>query len=251
MSLDPSFRISRTDAGNAELSKPTNGLSIGQRRILGFLDTPQAIGPLLASRDLEPEKFERDLAKLRALKLVNVPGMPAEPSVTISRAGSRATETRKPRASGTTQAGAGPGPGMSTNTETAFAGTSTLNGANAPVVLGSGPRASSPRFWILGLALVAAGALAYLTFATPSGDRATVAATTQGTVAPLTPAAQIPPPAQMATAAPTAAAVPAPADAVRPVAATILDGSNTNNARRNADPVTDTRTTRGPIRTTA
>jgi TonB family protein len=237
MPLDPSFRITRTDAGNAELSKPTNGLSIGQRRILAFLDTPQAIGPLLASRDLEPGKFERDLAKLRTLKLVDVPGMPPEPPVTATRPGSRTASTRTPpRASGPGPVTAGSGRPARASPGTTFAGTPPTNGAgtDAAVVLGSGRQALPPRLWILGLALVAVGALAYMTFATSSNDGATVASTvapTQGTLAP--PGPTPPAPAAAAMTAPLAlapAVAPAPppplAESVRPVAATVLDGSS-------------------------
>ncbi|MBS0320527.1 MAG: hypothetical protein JSR18_08305, partial [Proteobacteria bacterium] len=115
MPLDSNTQVTRTAAGVDELSKPTHGLSLGQRKLLTFLDTPCTFGALLGANPLDPDKAERDLAKLRELRLVDYAGPP--------------------------RAAAAQGP----------ATVSQLPGA--PVVLG-GRRSGSPLRWI-GIAVVA------------------------------------------------------------------------------------------------
>ncbi|MEO6929646.1 MAG: TonB family protein [Casimicrobiaceae bacterium] len=74
MALDAATLLSRTIAGDAELGKPTNGLSLGQRKLLTFLDQPQALQELADERSLERAKLERDLAKLASLGLIAIDG---------------------------------------------------------------------------------------------------------------------------------------------------------------------------------
>ncbi len=74
MALDPSTLLSRTTAGDAELSTPTNGLSLGQRKVLTYLEAPQALEELIAQRALDAGKLDRDLSKLAALGLIAING---------------------------------------------------------------------------------------------------------------------------------------------------------------------------------
>ena len=74
MGFDAATLLSRTTAGDAELAKPTHGLSLGQRKLLAFLDQPQALEELADEHALERAKLERDLAKLASLDLVAVDG---------------------------------------------------------------------------------------------------------------------------------------------------------------------------------
>ncbi|MEO8848150.1 MAG: TonB family protein [Casimicrobiaceae bacterium] len=74
MALDAATLLSRTTAGDAELGKATNGLSLGQRKLLTFLDQPQALEELADERSLERAKLERDLAKLASLGLIAMDG---------------------------------------------------------------------------------------------------------------------------------------------------------------------------------
>jgi TonB family protein len=92
MAFDPATLLSRTLAGDAELSTARNGLSLGQRKLLTFLDQPQALEELIAKRTLEPAKLARDLVKLAALDLVAIDGQhaaPAAASVVIGGARTR------------------------------------------------------------------------------------------------------------------------------------------------------------------
>ncbi len=82
MVLDASTLLSRTTAGDAELHKATNGLSLGQRKLLSFLDQPQALEELSDEHSLEREKLARDLAKLASLNLVAIDGQVREAAPT-------------------------------------------------------------------------------------------------------------------------------------------------------------------------
>ena len=74
MAFDPATLLSRTTAGDSELSTPTNGLSLGQRKLLTYLDQPHALEELAAEHALEPVKLDRDLAKLASLNLIAIDG---------------------------------------------------------------------------------------------------------------------------------------------------------------------------------
>jgi TonB family protein len=74
MAFDPATLLSRTTAGDSELSTPTNGLSLGQRKLLTYLDQPHALEELAAEHALELVKLDRDLAKLASLNLIAIDG---------------------------------------------------------------------------------------------------------------------------------------------------------------------------------
>jgi protein TonB len=82
--------LSRTNAGDAELRTPQNGLSLGQRKLLTFLEQPQALEEFAARHDLPRDKLDRDLAKLASLNLLAIDGMTSGPEVsTVVLGGSR------------------------------------------------------------------------------------------------------------------------------------------------------------------
>lgn len=72
MPLDPSTLCARTTAGDAELAAPRHGLAIAQRRLLTLLDQPLALDELAARPGLQPERLERDLARLAEHGLIEV-----------------------------------------------------------------------------------------------------------------------------------------------------------------------------------
>lgn len=74
MAFDPATLLSRTSAGDAELRTPQNGLSLGQRKLLTFLEQPQALEEFASRHGFAPDKLERDLAKLASLGLVAING---------------------------------------------------------------------------------------------------------------------------------------------------------------------------------
>jgi len=74
MAFDPATLLSRTTAGDSELSTPTSGLSLGQRKLLTYLDQPHALEELAAEHALEPVKLDRDLVKLASLNLIAIDG---------------------------------------------------------------------------------------------------------------------------------------------------------------------------------
>jgi TonB family protein len=91
MAFDPSTLLSRTGAGDAELRTPQNGLSLAQRKLLTLLERPQALEEFAAAHGIDPERLERDLAKLVALNLVAVNGeTAATESTTVVLGGLRA-----------------------------------------------------------------------------------------------------------------------------------------------------------------
>jgi TonB family protein len=91
MAFDPSTLLSRTGAGDAELRTPQNGLSLAQRKLLTLLEQPQALEEFAVAHGSDPERLQRDLAKLVALNLVAVNGeTAANESATVVLGGLRA-----------------------------------------------------------------------------------------------------------------------------------------------------------------
>ncbi|MEO8344493.1 MAG: TonB family protein [Betaproteobacteria bacterium] len=82
MAFDPSMLCARTTAGEAELATPSQGLSLGQRRVLTLLQHPAAVEELALKHQLEPDKLARDLTRLADLKLVRLQG----PTVSVAMA---------------------------------------------------------------------------------------------------------------------------------------------------------------------
>jgi periplasmic protein TonB len=74
MAFEPSTLLSRTNAGDTELRTPQNGLSLGQRKLLTFLEQPQALEEFAAGHGLPLDKLDRDLVKLASLNLVAIDG---------------------------------------------------------------------------------------------------------------------------------------------------------------------------------
>jgi protein TonB len=74
MAFDSSTLCARTSAGEAELATPSQGLSLGQRRVLTLLQNPVAVDELAQQHRLEPEKLARDLTRLADLRLVVLQG---------------------------------------------------------------------------------------------------------------------------------------------------------------------------------
>lgn len=68
----------RTSAGEAELATPSQGLTLGQRRVLTLLQSPAAVEELAEKNHLEPEKLARDLTRLADLRLVLLQGSTVE-----------------------------------------------------------------------------------------------------------------------------------------------------------------------------
>jgi protein TonB len=81
MALDSSTLCARTAAGEAELATPSQGLALGQRRVLTLLQNPIAVDELAQRHRLEPEKLARDLTRLADLRLVVLqgPSIPTAP----------------------------------------------------------------------------------------------------------------------------------------------------------------------------
>ena len=82
MPLYSSTLCARTSAGEAELSTPSQGLSLGQRRVLTLIQNPIAVDELAQQHRLEPEKLARDLTRLADLRLVVLQGtsLPSTPA---------------------------------------------------------------------------------------------------------------------------------------------------------------------------
>jgi TonB family protein len=82
MPFDSSTLCARTSAGEAELSTPSQGLSLGQRRVLTLIQNPIAVDELAQQHRLEPEKLARDLTRLADLRLVVLQGtaLPSAPA---------------------------------------------------------------------------------------------------------------------------------------------------------------------------
>jgi periplasmic protein TonB len=78
MPFDSSTLCARTSAGEAELATPSQGLSLGQRRVLTLLQSPAAVEELAEKHHLEPEKLAKDLSRLAELRLVELQGPPFE-----------------------------------------------------------------------------------------------------------------------------------------------------------------------------
>jgi protein TonB len=74
MTFDSATLCARTTAGEAELATPSQGLSLGQRRVLTLLQNPSAVDELAQKYRLEPEKLARDLTRLADLKLIQLHG---------------------------------------------------------------------------------------------------------------------------------------------------------------------------------
>ena len=74
MALDPSTLCARTADGEAELATASQGLSLGQRRVLALLQDPVAVDELAQRHHLEPEKLARDLTRLAELRLIVLQG---------------------------------------------------------------------------------------------------------------------------------------------------------------------------------
>jgi periplasmic protein TonB len=74
MAFDFATSLSRTPAGDAELRTPQNGLSLGQRKLLTWLDTAQSGAALAAAHAIDRDKLARDLDKLATLGLVATGG---------------------------------------------------------------------------------------------------------------------------------------------------------------------------------
>ncbi len=92
MAFDSETICARTAAGEAELAKPSQGLSLGQRRVLGLLQDPSAVEELAQRHHLDPDKLARDLTRLSELRLVLLQGptiaaiAPASPVAAVSMA---------------------------------------------------------------------------------------------------------------------------------------------------------------------
>lgn len=89
MAFDPTSACARTAAGDAELSLPALGLSLGQRRLLTLLQSPAAAAELAQKYQLEPVRLERDLTRLADLHLVERQGAAiASPPAAVPDGGS-------------------------------------------------------------------------------------------------------------------------------------------------------------------
>ena len=74
MAFDSSTLCARTTAGETELATPSQGLSLGQRRVLTLLQSPAAVDEVAQKHGLEPDKLARDLTRLAELRLVVLQG---------------------------------------------------------------------------------------------------------------------------------------------------------------------------------
>ena len=88
MAFDSSVLCARTSAGEAELALASQGLSLGQRRVLTLLQNPAAVDELAQNHRLEPDKLARDLTRLAELHLVVLQGptLVQEPAATAPAA---------------------------------------------------------------------------------------------------------------------------------------------------------------------
>jgi len=62
--------LRRTPAGDDEIARPANGLSITQRRILTLLDAPGRLGELPLGSGIDGERAQRDAARLARACLI-------------------------------------------------------------------------------------------------------------------------------------------------------------------------------------
>ena len=124
MTFDSSALCARTPAGVAELALPSKGLSLGQRRVLTWLESPAAADELAQKHHLEPEKLARDLTRLAELHLVQLP----------------VTTSVTPAAPAKVRGATAPVRG---STAPVRGSTAPVRGSMAPVVIGRGTRRSS------------------------------------------------------------------------------------------------------------
>jgi protein TonB len=156
MPLDPATLIARTSAGDAELSAPRHGLAIAQRRLLTLLDQPLPLDALAARPGLQPDRLERDLARLAEVALIEVhrPSGATGPMFPTARRPAAARELPPPPTPTATGSGRPmlrlpPAPG-------------------APTPVSRPVRRARPMF-VASLTLVAAGAAAWY-FAAPAPE---------------------------------------------------------------------------------
>jgi len=70
MYYEPDTIWGRTVQGDLEVTTPTSGLSLVQRRLLKRLARPKTFATLVARDRIEPPKLEHELIKLAELRLV-------------------------------------------------------------------------------------------------------------------------------------------------------------------------------------
>lgn len=201
MPLDPATLIARTTAGDAELSAPRHGLAIAQRRLLSLLDQPLPLDELAARPGLQPERLERDLARLAELALIEVhrPAGATGPMFPSHHRPAPGREIAPP-----------PTPTIS-RTSRPMLRVPAAAPSGPPVV---GRRVRRGRALFVGFAsLVVAGVAAWY-FAAPTAD--------PPRSSPLLPAPTASPPPAKPKAA---AAPPAPAKAIEPVRALLVPDS--------------------------
>lgn len=68
--VDSSTLLRRTPAGDDEVARPANGLSITQRRILTLLDAPGRLGELPLGSGIDGERMQREAARLARAGLI-------------------------------------------------------------------------------------------------------------------------------------------------------------------------------------
>jgi hypothetical protein len=68
--VDSSTLLRRTPAGDDEVARPANGLSITQRRILTLLDAPGRLGELPLGPGIDGERVQREAARLARAGLI-------------------------------------------------------------------------------------------------------------------------------------------------------------------------------------
>jgi len=155
MPLDPSTLCARTTAGDAELAAPRNGLAIAQRRLLTLLDKPVALDELAGRPGLQPDRLERDLARLAEHGLIEIhrpPGATGPMFPTTRRLGPMIELPPPPTV---TQ-----GPATSLRADSPSAG--------GPVV--AGRRVRHGRAIVVGFAALAAVGVAIWLFSAPSPE---------------------------------------------------------------------------------
>ena len=68
--MDSSTLLRRTPAGDDEIARPANGLSITQRRILTLLDAPGRLGELPLGSGIDGERVQREATRLARAGLI-------------------------------------------------------------------------------------------------------------------------------------------------------------------------------------
>ena len=68
--MDSSTLLRRTPAGDDEIARPANGLSITQRRILTLLDSPGRLGELPLGSGIDGDRAQREAARLARAGLI-------------------------------------------------------------------------------------------------------------------------------------------------------------------------------------